>query len=168
MENGIASPTVGTWLPSVLPGVAVRAGDVIGRILRHGAYVQVLAPKGVGVVGELTPSGTWVAYSEPLIRWGEANAALVAEESVALRTDGALAVRAETDGTVYQRPSPDQPSFAVPGQVVDARATVALVEVMKTFTPVRSPVAGTVVGWEVEDGESVSEGDPILWIKPSA
>jgi biotin carboxyl carrier protein len=45
-------------------------------------------------------------------------------------------------------------------------ATVALVEVMKTFTPVRAPVGGTWVRRALLDGDAVDAGQTVGWIRP--
>ena len=77
---------------------------------------------------------------------------------------GAVAVRAPTDGTVYLRPDPSRPAFASEGAALGSTDTVALIEVMKTFTPVRAGLAGRVVRVDVSDGASVQEGAVLAWI----
>jgi len=37
---------------------------------------------------------------------------------------------------------------------------------MKTFTPVRSPIAGTVERVLVSEAQAVSSGQPLLWLRP--
>ena len=81
---------------------------------------------------------------------------------------GATAVRAPMEGSFWSRPGPTDPVFAPPGTVVTAGETIGLVEVMKTFTPIRSPIAGTVVSWRLEDGAPISEGEVIGWVVPAA
>jgi len=74
-------------------------------------------------------------------------------------------VRAGMTGTLYRRPAPDQPEFAPAGQAVDAKKTIALIEVMKTFTPLSAPSAGTIERWLVDDAAPVEAGQPVAWIK---
>ena len=57
---------------------------------------------------------------------------------------GVVVVRADTDGTFYTRPEPGKPLFAAQAETVAVRATLGLIEVMKTFNAVRAPIAGTV------------------------
>jgi hypothetical protein len=52
------------------------------------------------------------------------------------------------------------------GPPIPEGAPIALIEVMKTFTPVRAPVAGTFVRHALPDGASVSPGQPVAWIRP--
>jgi len=70
------------------------------------------------------------------------------------------------EGSFWSRPSPDQAVFAPPGTAVGDGDTVALVEVMKTFTPIRAPGAGTVVAWVVRDGDGVEAGALLGWLRP--
>ena len=71
------------------------------------------------------------------------------------------------EGAFWTRPSPKDPAFAAVGAAVTAGQTVGLVEVMKTFTPIRSPVAGTVVQWRLDDGDPIGEGEVLGWIAPA-
>jgi acetyl-CoA carboxylase biotin carboxyl carrier protein len=73
-------------------------------------------------------------------------------------------VTADTDGTFYSRPEPGAPDFVAEGDEVARAATLGLVEVMKTFSPVRAPVAGVVVKVLVGDGEAVRAGQALMWI----
>ena len=69
------------------------------------------------------------------------------------------------EGCFWGRPSPDQPEFAPVGTVVEKGATIALIEVMKTFTPIRASMAGTIEGWVAADGDGVSPNQIIGWIR---
>ena len=56
-----------------------------------------------------------------------------AGEAAAGQAFAGLALRAPSSGRFYARPSPGEPAFVKPGDVVSAGQTVALLEVMKTF-----------------------------------
>lgn len=71
-------------------------------------------------------------------------------------------ITAPLPGTVYLRPSPDEADFVSVGGEVAAGDTVALIEVMKMFTPVTSEVAGTVKEIAVEPEGTVSPGDVLI------
>lgn len=165
----LGAPSVGTWRPSVGLGHPITPGLALGVLVRDGVPLTVFAPPAVGGVAvSVAEAGRWVAYGEVLVRTGEGGLAEEGEAVVPVSggPEGAVAVRAETDGTVYLHPEPGTPAYAPEGQAVDANDTVALVEVMKTFTPVRAPVAGTVVRVDVLDAGSVAAGDAIVWVKP--
>ena len=54
-------------------------------------------------------------------------------------------VRAPMSGVFYRRPAPDQPPYVEVGTVVKKKQVLALLETMKVFQKVKSPVAGTIV-----------------------
>ena len=80
---------------------------------------------------------------------------------------GAVALRASMEGSFWSRPRPGAPAFAAPGDAVAQGATMALIEVMKTFTPVRAPVGGALIRWVAADGAGVGPGDLLGWVRPS-
>ena len=95
--------------------------------------------------------------------------AAVEAEAVAAPDDlpGATAVRAPMEGAFWTRPGPTDAAFAPPGTRVGVGDTVGLVEVMKTFTPIRASRAGTIVRWRLEDGAPIAEGEVLGWIDTS-
>lgn len=88
-----------------------------------------------------------------------------ADEEAAL-AEGLVAVRAPMEGSFWGRPSPDKPQMAPAGAAVAVDDSVALIEVMKTFTPIRSPGAGRVERWVVADGDGVRAGQVLGWLRP--
>lgn len=170
-EDALRSPTVGTWTPRVGEGAPLAAGLLLGHLRKAGRVVDVVAPEGAGgVAASVAPAGSWLEYGDALLEIGEAVAAgrasgaragQVASEVPA----GVVVVRADTDGTVYLSPDPGSPAFAAPGAQVAVKGTLALVEVMKTFTPVRSPAAGVIEKVLVKSGASVVAGAPLFWIR---
>jgi acetyl-CoA carboxylase carboxyltransferase component len=83
-------------------------------------------------------------------------------------TPGAVGVKAPMEGAFWTRPSPADPPFAACGATVKPGDTVGLIEVMKTFTPVRAQVEGTVVSWRVSDGDPVGAGEVVGWLDTAA
>lgn len=166
----LVAPSVGTWRSAVGPGHPISPGLTLGHLRRAGRDLEVRAPAGSGgVVSQLAPSGRWLAYGDTLCvcvqgLGGESTLPIVVE--IADGPEGCVPVCSDTDGTVYLSPDPASPPFAVVGQRVAQRATVALVEVMKTFSPVRVPVAGEVVRIDVAHGAAVEEGDALVWLRP--
>ncbi len=169
-EGQLGCPLVGTWQPKVPVGTILSEGMLVGHIVRLGKPEPVVVPAGIhGVIRKLTKAGTWTAYGDAILAYGAADGMVVEDdhhEAEAGGVEGAVAIRADTDGTVYLRPEPGAAPFAAPGQKVAAHDTLALVEVMKTFTPVRCPIAGEVVRVDVDDSEAVEEGQTMFWIKP--
>ena len=79
--------------------------------------------------------------------------------------DGATPICTEMDGSVWYRPKPDAPPFVEPGAAVAPGDTLALVEIMKTFSPVRAKTAGQWLGPAREDGASIEAGQVIGWLQ---
>ncbi len=79
---------------------------------------------------------------------------------------GAVPLLAPMEGTVYLRPRPGEPPFVREGQRVESGERMALIEVMKTFSAVRAPCAGTVLALVVADGAAVDRQQVIAWLRP--
>ena len=117
------------------------------------------------------PTAPAVAYAAPAPAAAPAIAApsgMTTETSIP--SDGAAAVpdNAITSpmvGTVYFAPEPGAPSFVSVGDKVKKGDTLMLVEAMKTFNPVESPVAGTVKQIIVSDAQPVEFGEPLIVIE---
>lgn len=71
-------------------------------------------------------------------------------------------------GTFYAAPSPGEPPYVQVGQRIEAGDEVALIEVMKLYTPVRSQVSGTVVEVLASDGQLVEFGEPLVVVDTGA
>jgi acetyl-CoA carboxylase biotin carboxyl carrier protein len=67
-------------------------------------------------------------------------------------------------GIFFRRPSPDEAAFKEVGDAVAPGDTVGLVEAMKSFFPVESNVAGTLVRFLAEDGAPIDADDAIAEI----
>lgn len=82
--------------------------------------------------------------------------------------DGSVVISAPTAGVFYRGPQPGAPPFAELGTAVAEGATVGLVEVMKLFNAVTSPVDGVVENVCAADEEVVEAGQPLVIIRPAA
>jgi 3-methylcrotonyl-CoA carboxylase beta subunit len=105
--------------------------------------------------GRATPTSTEAAPAPPK----------TAGEEAAL-AEGLAPIRAPMEGTFWSRPTPDKPPLASASEALESGQAVALIEVMKTFTPIRCDVGGALVRWVVDDGDGVSNGQVIGWIRP--
>lgn len=79
--------------------------------------------------------------------------------------DGPGTVKSPMVGTVYLRASAEAAPFVEVGARVRTGDKVLLVEAMKTFNEIVAPLAGTVMGILVEDGQPVEYGQPLLVIE---
>jgi biotin carboxyl carrier protein len=97
---------------------------------------------------------------------GVAEAEAAAAATVEAPVDGLVAVRVATDGTFWRRPSPRDPVFLEEGARVEPSTAVGLIEVMKTFAPVRAGLAGRVERFALTDGTPVAAGTIVAWVRP--
>jgi len=91
----------------------------------------------------------------------------VAEPAAASIPDGAHVVAAPSPGIYWRSPEPGAPPFADVGQVVEASATVCIVEVMKLMNHVKAGVGGEVVAVYGTDGVAVHKGQVLFAIDPA-
>ena len=67
-------------------------------------------------------------------------------------------------GIFYSSSSPGATPFVRPGTVVEAGQVIGLIEAMKVFNEITSPIAGLVDRIVVESGAVVQPGDPLLYL----
>ncbi|GAB2674418.1 hypothetical protein GCM10027271_39100 [Saccharopolyspora gloriosae] len=71
-------------------------------------------------------------------------------------------VNATLPGVFYRRPSPEQDPFVEEGAVVQQGQTIALIEVMKTFSEIKAEQAGTIGRFLLEEGDEVEAGQGVV------
>jgi acetyl-CoA carboxylase carboxyltransferase component len=113
----------------------------------------------------------WSLHDLSLLAQGQAVRTDPTEVS-ALRSEvvapepGLVAVLAPMDGSFWTRLQPGAAPFVRPGSVVRLGETVGLIEVMKTFSPVRAPTDGEWVAGPIADGEGIQAADVVGWLRP--
>lgn len=122
-------------------------------VVRRGASGGAIASQPV------MPSST-AAPSSPRVPLQSAPS--IAPPAMAGTEEGLLQVRAPMIGTFYRRPSPKDQPFVELGQRVAKGDPLGLIEVMKLYTTITAPEAGTVEQIPVEDGTLV-EFDHVLF-----
>ena len=81
------------------------------------------------------------------------------------KSDAFFRVESPIVGIFYSRPSPDEEPFVKPGDHVEKGNTLCVVEAMKMFNEIPSPVTGTVKRVAVGDGEVISPADVLMEIE---
>jgi acetyl-CoA carboxylase biotin carboxyl carrier protein len=162
----LCASTVGTFCPSVESGSHVREGMILGRIRRLGRWYDVVVPQGVeGIIEKLVSSYAPVEYGSPLYR---------IREVLEGRPDGLRqrarrklhVLKSHLEGTIYHGAEPEARPYAPEGTRVGAHDIIAMVEVMKTFTPIRAPIAGILKKWLVGDGSVIDSAADLAIIEP--
>jgi acetyl-CoA carboxylase biotin carboxyl carrier protein len=72
-------------------------------------------------------------------------------------------VRAPMSGVFYRRPGPDQEPYVEVGNTVKKKQVLALLETMKVFQSVKSPVAGKILEI-VAENETPLKDDALMFI----
>ena len=70
-------------------------------------------------------------------------------------------VTSSLPGVFYRKPSPEQPAFVEEGGQVEEGQTIGLVEIMKQYSEIKAPAAGTISSFAVEDGVMIESGATI-------
>ena len=74
-------------------------------------------------------------------------------------------VRAPMSGIFYRKPSPEEAPYVEVGDTVKKKQVLALLESMKIFQKVKSPVSGTVVEILAENEQALADEDLMLIIE---
>lgn len=78
-----------------------------------------------------------------------------------------IEVRAPMSGVFYRRPAPDQAPYIGEGDQVKKKQVLGLLETMKVFQKIKSPVDGKVVRIVAENETALKDDDLILVIEKS-
>ncbi len=68
-----------------------------------------------------------------------------------------IEVKAPMSGVFYRKPSPDDPVYVEVGDTVKKKQVLGLLETMKVFQKIKSPVAGKVIEIAVENETPVAD-----------
>ncbi len=169
-DDTLLSPSVGTWTPSLTLGAVVATGAVIGSLRRVGRVWTIVAPEGADAQIATVRARGPVMYGDSLYSLGQTELTVgqLGGGGEVADAAGLVAVRAPMAGTLYRRAAPDQPELAAQGLAVRALTTVALIEVMKTFTPLHAGAEGVIERWVSKDGAGVEAGEVLAWVRPAA
>jgi biotin carboxyl carrier protein len=85
--------------------------------------------------------------------------------SGAANTNNLIEVRAPMSGVFYRRPAPDQPPYVETGDIVKKKQILGLLETMKVFQKIKSPVAGKVVQIFPENETPMKDNEALFAIE---
>jgi acetyl-CoA carboxylase biotin carboxyl carrier protein len=71
-------------------------------------------------------------------------------------------VKARQPGVFYRRPAPEADPYVREGGHVDAGQTIAVIEAVKTYNPVKAETSGTVTRFLLDDGAEVTAGQDVV------
>ena len=137
---------VKTWSDSGLESASLEIGDFSLKVSRAGTLAAPAAPAASAAAPASTPAAGETTTVAPLL---------------------GTAIPAPMIGVFYRSPAPGKPPYVEPGAVVEASTTIGLIEVMKLMSPVTAGVAGTLVGFDVSDGQQVEYGQTLARVEPT-
>lgn len=166
----LRAPAVGLWTGAPLRDAALAPGDAAGTLLVLGRAILLRVPAGTGgrVVSdppELRRAP--VGYGDRLLVLEPAVASHSAPPSTKAVTQAARVLSAAQSGRFWQRPEPGAPAFVAEGSELEEGRTFGLLEVMKTFQPMKyraasgHPAPTRLLRWLVADGAEVAEGQSL-------
>jgi acetyl-CoA carboxylase biotin carboxyl carrier protein len=105
------------------------------------------------------PAAPGGAYAPAAATSPDATPAVAADPNV-------TKVLAPLTGVFYRAASPDAPAYVEVGDRVETGDVLCVLEAMKLFNEIQSDDAGTIVRIVPGNGELVSQGEELFWIKP--
>lgn len=169
----LLSPAVGWYTQAPARGILLQAGERAGVLLVLGRPITLLVPEGLrGRVATEPPLRRRmpVEFGQVLclLTAPATGGTVVPEGPVSTATaSGARLILASQAGRFWRRPDPSADEFLAPGAIAEAGCTLGLLEVMKTFQPVKfkadagQPERARLLRWRVENGAEVKEGDAL-------
>jgi biotin carboxyl carrier protein len=170
----LSCPAVGVFRSRHAMGEPLEPGDALGVLSVLNRRYEILIPAGMGgvVVASIGSGSHGVGYGSQLASLergasaqagGPTDGVATGSESVA---SGEVLIRSPIDGIYYSRPEPGAAPFVAVGDEIGPGQVLALIEVMKTFNPIRCPEdvapGAVVLRLEVPDHHEVRSGQVLL------
>jgi acetyl-CoA carboxylase biotin carboxyl carrier protein len=77
-----------------------------------------------------------------------------------------IVVKSPIVGTYYDAPTPGSPPFVKPGDQVEAKTVLCIIESMKLMNEIEAEIRGTIVAKHLENGRPVEYGESLFTILP--
>jgi len=77
-----------------------------------------------------------------------------------------LVVKSPIVGTYYDAPAPGAPTFVKPGDRVEPKQVLCIIESMKLMNEIEAEVAGVILAKHVENGRPVEYGESLFTLRP--
>ena len=142
-------------------GTPVQTSDASASVPGGGA------PAGGAPVGSV-PTGGALTDGAPAAAGSPASVAAVPVSSSSVtEEEGVYIIKSPSYGIFYAQSEPGMPPYVTVGAEIKADDTIGLMEIMKTFTAITSPVAGLVTAIHVKNEETLEPDQPLVSVKVS-
>ncbi len=166
-------PAVGVYRFAPADGSLLGAGEACGRLYALGQSRPLRVP--VGVAGRVVERCLGAqGYQDLLLRLKPVDAESAAGSSAGeVDAEADLVYRSPMAGRFYRRPAPDAEPYISEGEVLQPGKAIGLLEVMKTFSPLRfettagMPGSVRVTSFLVAEGDEVEQGQALLALEPA-
>jgi len=135
----------------------VQRGDNRVRIKGGGAVMAEVAGSSPVPISQLAAGGGAVAPS------GNGLAATPAKKE----DDRNILVKSPIVGTYYDAPTPGAAPFVKPGDHVEPKTVLCIIESMKLMNEIEAEIRGVVVAKHLENGRPVEYGESLFTIQPA-
>lgn len=178
-SHELLAPAVGWYTQAPARGAVLESGQRAGLLLALGRPRAILVPEGVrGRVASEPPRlrRAPVEFGQTLLLLQALEPQGASAESAApaaAAAEDAMRLRASQAGRFWRRPEPGAAEFLAAGALAEAGQMLGLLEVMKTFQPVRYaaggglPARARLLRWRVTDGAEVAEGETLAEFGPA-
>jgi acetyl-CoA carboxylase biotin carboxyl carrier protein len=126
---------------------------------------SVSAPEAPAAVGAPTPAAQFAANGALLPAPGAVSAPESAPEAKK-EDDRNIVVKSPIVGTYYDAPTPGEPPFVKPGDRVEPKTVLCIIESMKLMNEIEAEIRGVVVAKHLENGRPVEYGESLFTIQP--
>ena len=92
--------------------------------------------------------------------------ALLAAAAAKQQDERNIVVKSPIEGTYYDSPTPGAAPFVKPGDQVEAKTVLCIIESMKLMNEIEAEVRGVVVAKHLENGRPVEYGESLFTIQP--
>ncbi|MEK3730874.1 MULTISPECIES: acetyl-CoA carboxylase biotin carboxyl carrier protein [Paenibacillus] len=139
------------------------------EIENEGTRLSIKKPSTQEVVSLQAAPQTFIPAPQVVapqtVQTGQAPAQ-ASQEAAAVDSNSALhKIVSPMVGTFYRSPSPEAGPFVSPGDRVDEKTTVCIIEAMKLMNELEAEVKGQIVEVLVENGQLVEFGQPLFLVK---
>ena len=108
--------------------------------------------------------GKATEQDEVSVAMAPATTAMVGETDIP-EQEGVVIVRAPSQGLFFAQPEPGTPPYVTVGTTVKTGDTLALIEIMKTYSALTSPVDGDVIAIHVVNEQYLEPDQALISIK---